>query len=56
MTKAKTPKLGTRQNPLLIKNVSEAMDDPHHERTLEQIRFNPAHIQLRRSSWRIRWA
>jgi hypothetical protein len=24
--------------------------------TLERIRFNPARIQLRRSSWHIRWA
>jgi hypothetical protein len=23
---------------------------------LERIRFNPARIQLRRSSWHIRWA
>jgi hypothetical protein len=25
-------------------------------RELERIRFNPARIQLRRSSWHIRWA
>ena len=25
-------------------------------RYLERIRFNPARIQLRRSSWHIRWA
>jgi hypothetical protein len=26
------------------------------KRALERIRFNPARIQLRRSSWHIRWA